>query len=594
MRPTASRNLTPVPASPPPEPADRFAALARRHQRAALGYARALLGNRAAAEDAVQDALVDALIHFDQLADEAAFGGWLRRIVHKHCDRQRRRARPGGTGDAVEDLGDPNGATPTGSVERREAADQLRRALEDLPEPERVVVALHYLAGEPIARVADFVGVPVGTVKKRLFTARERLRRCTADRAGSPTPAPPRSEGIELFLAVRAGDRDRVRHLLAAHLELLEAEEAWDDAEALRAGFTLAHRATPLIVAAGRGDLPMVELLLGLGARPDARCGCRNGETALWAASRAGHRAVADRLRAAGAAAAARSHGGLDADDLATWRDALGGPDAPRSCFGPAADGHLQTGIRALDLWLPLAPGDVVRVVAAAETGLMVLLAELSAWAGLAGGRAIWTGFEVRPWQRGELRDFVARSAIERHVDLRIATRADQDRAVLDAALAHGRSLRATGRVLHVIHEREEHEAAVDAAWPGFRAAADLTLVVRPWSAVTRGAVDLPKDLGPHDAVLCTDPGLAARGIYPAIDPLRSRSRRPDDPRAARARALLRDAPADPRAARLLEFLAQPFVTAMPDTGRPGFAAPRQQTLEAVDRILAGRAPGPA
>ena len=74
---------------------EAFGALVRRFQNLAVAAAWARLGDADRARDAAQDAFIDAFLHLGQLRDAAAFPGWLRRIVAKHCDRQtRRRALP--------------------------------------------------------------------------------------------------------------------------------------------------------------------------------------------------------------------------------------------------------------------------------------------------------------------------------------------------------------------------------------------------------------------------------------------------------------------------------------------------------------------
>ena len=65
----------------------------RRFQGTAIGYAFAVMGDFHLAEDAAQDAFVEVYVVIGDLRDPAAFASWLRRIVFKHCDRQRRRKR---------------------------------------------------------------------------------------------------------------------------------------------------------------------------------------------------------------------------------------------------------------------------------------------------------------------------------------------------------------------------------------------------------------------------------------------------------------------------------------------------------------------
>ena len=67
-----------------------FGELVERFQSMAQGYAVALLRDPGLAEDACQEAFVDAFLHLYQLREDAAFPAWFRRVVRKHADRQRR------------------------------------------------------------------------------------------------------------------------------------------------------------------------------------------------------------------------------------------------------------------------------------------------------------------------------------------------------------------------------------------------------------------------------------------------------------------------------------------------------------------------
>jgi RNA polymerase sigma-70 factor (ECF subfamily) len=555
-----------------------YADLVRRFTQTARAFALASLGGEAAAEDAVQDAFVTAWLRLDQLREPAAFPGWLRRCVHKHCDRQRRRQRP------TEEIAPGLASNEIGVVDALDAAQvrkRLRAAIEALPEHQRMCVALHHLGGAPVADIARFLEITPSAVKKRLFDARKRLALTPED------PMDPRptvlAERISLFLAVRTGDQTAVRELLQRRPELLEAEERWSDEEALQGGFTLAHHVTPLILAASYGDLPMVELLLGLGASPEGRCGCANGETAVWAAARAGYDAVVERLQRAGARADQAFGAGMTLEGLRAWRRS---PPA-----APPMDG-LSTGLRALDLWLPLQPHQVVRVHGAAETGLTVLLAELTLAMAAQGWATAWTSWEVHPWHRRELEVLAARYGLP--ADLRLFVGGE---GVLDAALE---AVQAEQRpTLHVIFEQEGRAAELEARLHRLAGAATLTLVVFPWAQVTRGERPPPKE-GPWDAVLVTDPRLAAQGLYPAVDPLRTRSLRasPDPVRdAARAciesyaaldPTLTRADPASARARRLLAVLTQPFHVATPETGWPGVLVAPEATRYSVQAVLDG------
>src|SRR5512138_442427 len=70
---------------------DAFGELVRRFQDMAHGYAYSILGDFHLAQDAAQEAFVDAYYKLNALREPAAFPGWFRRIVFKHCDRMTRR-----------------------------------------------------------------------------------------------------------------------------------------------------------------------------------------------------------------------------------------------------------------------------------------------------------------------------------------------------------------------------------------------------------------------------------------------------------------------------------------------------------------------
>ena len=69
---------------------DAYSCLVQRFQDMAVGYAYAYLGDMHLAEDAAQEAFIEAYAHLIQLRHPAAFAAWLRKIVFKHCDRLRR------------------------------------------------------------------------------------------------------------------------------------------------------------------------------------------------------------------------------------------------------------------------------------------------------------------------------------------------------------------------------------------------------------------------------------------------------------------------------------------------------------------------
>jgi RNA polymerase sigma-70 factor (ECF subfamily) len=136
-----------------------------------LVVALTLLADRAAAEDAAQDAFVQALRHWEKVRHYDDPAAWVRRAALNRLANQRRGS--GRRDRAVARLGaEP---APTGDTDHAGLAD-LRAALAELPERERTVVVLHHVIGVPVADVAAELELAEGTVKSVLSRTRDRLR----------------------------------------------------------------------------------------------------------------------------------------------------------------------------------------------------------------------------------------------------------------------------------------------------------------------------------------------------------------------------------------------------------------------------------
>jgi len=161
-----------------------FGTIVRRFQDMAVGYAFSILGDFHLAEDAAQEAFVQAYRDLSQLREHAAFPSWFRRIVFKHCDRMTRRKRiqtvplDAAVGTAANEAG------PAQIAEQREMQEKVLEAIRALPEHQRVVTTLFYINGYSQNDIADFLEVPVTTVKKRLHDSRKRLKERMMDMVG--------------------------------------------------------------------------------------------------------------------------------------------------------------------------------------------------------------------------------------------------------------------------------------------------------------------------------------------------------------------------------------------------------------------------
>jgi RNA polymerase sigma factor (sigma-70 family) len=143
-------------------------------------YARALVGQPAAADDLVQDTLERAWARADQWRPGHPLRVWLFAIMHNLRVDQIRRPTLSIVSDTDEAPDLPVRAT---QADHLELAD-LDRALRQLPEEQRAVLLLVGLEGLSYAEVASTLGIPIGTVMSRLARGRERLR-AILDGAGS-------------------------------------------------------------------------------------------------------------------------------------------------------------------------------------------------------------------------------------------------------------------------------------------------------------------------------------------------------------------------------------------------------------------------
>jgi RNA polymerase sigma factor (sigma-70 family) len=621
---------------------EAFGALVRRFQDLAVATAWTWLRDAERARDAAQDAFLDAFLHLTQLREAAAFPGWLKRIVRKHCDRQTR-----GTAERYPATSSEPGDPPPDAARALAAAEDrawLRHAIEGLPDSLRLVVALHYLGGEPQDAVAAFLELPPTTVKKRLHDARALLRQRSLAAMSESDPTLRVSgnrhfeASVAIFLAIRAGDAAAVRALLAGDPSLANATESWDLADSLARELPVATRATPLIRAAERGDLALIDLLVERGAALDGPCACAGHETPLWAALANGQSQAAGRLLELGADPEGRGFVGHTPLHVAAIRGleeavgallahgadpavvseagetpldwalrkghhgiaarlsaaspairaraseitpALAGSAAARSLAEPLA---FETGIKALDLLAPLRRGDLVLWHGGAGVGRNVLLGELALRAqNTPGTRNLWALWQRFAWEEGELDAFLAEMGLANAFGV-LRTREGDDgeswHGLAQHAAAAAGELLAAGseHVVLALFRRAGASADLDAALPrlGRNAGGVVTrfLIAPIADAMERPA---PKLAPPLDAVLGFDPARARAQLFPALDPLSTCSRSLDDPRFdARHRQV-----AEQARAHLAELRA--FDPAL--VARPLDAAPNRVRLERARRL---------
>jgi len=218
-----------------------FGEVVRRFQDLAFGCAYAVLGDFQAAEDAAQEAFVVAWRNLDQLRQPDAFPGWFKRIVLTQCNRQTRGRRL----DAVSfetalHIPSPE-LTPPEAAERHETRTRILAAIQSLPVNERMVTTLFYINEYSQNEVAAFLELPLTTVKKRLYCARQQLRDKMLDivRNAFQEARPSRderfattvalfNEALEAFLAKVKQDRYVIAAILYGSLSY---DKVWEKSD---------------------------------------------------------------------------------------------------------------------------------------------------------------------------------------------------------------------------------------------------------------------------------------------------------------------------------------------------------------------------
>ena len=169
-----------------------FERLMRLHNRRLYRLARATLGNEADAEEALQDAYLNAFRAIGRFRGESSLATWLSRVVLHEClERVRRQGRRSSIVQLVssdadervehEFMSQPSpGATPHDHAERSEIRALLERRLDQLPEAFRTVFVLRGVEEMDVSEVAGCLGIPDATVRSRFFRARSMLRELLA------------------------------------------------------------------------------------------------------------------------------------------------------------------------------------------------------------------------------------------------------------------------------------------------------------------------------------------------------------------------------------------------------------------------------
>jgi RNA polymerase sigma-70 factor, ECF subfamily len=158
-----------------------FESLMRQHNGRLFRVARAILKDDAEAEDALQDAYLDAFRHISAFRGDSQLSTWLVRIVANHAlMRLRRQKRERTVIPFTPAIAEDTGESPTAATLRAETRRILERRIDELPVAFRTVFILREVEEMSVEQTAEALGIPAATVRSRLFRARALLRAALA------------------------------------------------------------------------------------------------------------------------------------------------------------------------------------------------------------------------------------------------------------------------------------------------------------------------------------------------------------------------------------------------------------------------------
>lgn len=162
---------------------DGFEALVRRYQRPITGYIFRMLGDYEASLDVSQEVFIKVYNSLSRYSSDYKFSTWLYRIAHNAAiDHMRRNSvspqsleTENADGTYQLQIESPN-PTPEQDRERSEWRTEIENVVKRLPAAYRELILLRHSQDLSYDEIADVTGLPLGTVKNRLFRAREMMR----------------------------------------------------------------------------------------------------------------------------------------------------------------------------------------------------------------------------------------------------------------------------------------------------------------------------------------------------------------------------------------------------------------------------------
>jgi RNA polymerase sigma-70 factor (ECF subfamily) len=161
---------------------EAFNLLVRRWERHIYGLTLRMLGRDEEARDATQETFLSAYRNLSKFRGEAKFSSWIYRIALNICNT-RLRSRPRNAVSLDEERAEngfevaADACDLSSNIQQEQIARHVRRALQGLPAEMRQVIIMKEYEGLKFTEIAEILGIPLSTVKTRLYTGLVELRK---------------------------------------------------------------------------------------------------------------------------------------------------------------------------------------------------------------------------------------------------------------------------------------------------------------------------------------------------------------------------------------------------------------------------------
>ena len=165
------------------ENTEAFGEIVNRWERKIFALCYGMLGREDEAKDAAQEAFINAYRNLSKFRGDAKVSSWLHRIAVNQCLTKKRREKTRSETFLDEEKNEqeryfvaPDDHSPSNEFESSEKTRTVRQVINSLPEELRQIVVMKEFEEMTFQEISDTLGIPLSTVKSRLYTALKQMR----------------------------------------------------------------------------------------------------------------------------------------------------------------------------------------------------------------------------------------------------------------------------------------------------------------------------------------------------------------------------------------------------------------------------------